>query len=128
MVIDGGYTSNNHANYADYRAPMITSDNTVIAPSDSSGGWQIQALNGTTGQVLWTQTSDYNNSSINYGWLPAYQPTIAGTGSSTEVFYQGAGGTVYERGNLDTLARSRPPRLGCPVTARAPPRRSTITW
>ncbi len=113
-VIDGGYTST-YGQYAHYGSPMITANNTVIAPErTTSGGWQIQAINGATGTLLWTQSSDYNNSSINYGWLPAYQPTIAGTGASTEVYYQGLGGTVYERGDLDTPGAVTPTQIVLP--------------
>ncbi len=114
-VIDGGYTSS-YGQYAHYGSPMITSANTVIAPiRTAAGAWTVEGINGATGSMLWTQPiSGYNNSSINYGWLPAYQPTIAGTGNSTELYYQGAGGTVLERGNLNSAGAVAPTQITLP--------------
>src|SRR5262249_32061383 len=44
-----------------YGSPMITQGNTVLVPvkTGASGGFEIQARNGVTGQLKWTVTTDY---------------------------------------------------------------------
>jgi autotransporter-associated beta strand protein len=90
--------------YAHYGSPIITAQNTVIVPvkTGASGGFEVEALSGATGSVLWTQTSDYAlppTATAYYDWTPPYGPTLA-TGDT--LYYAGDGGTVYERGSLNS--------------------------
>jgi hypothetical protein len=61
----------------------------------------VQGINGANGSVLWTQTSDYQAYAAG-SWLTPYQPTLAGSGNSADLYYQGAGGKVFELGNLNS--------------------------
>jgi hypothetical protein len=99
--------------FAHYGSPMSTADNTIVVPErNGAGGWQVQGINGANGSVLWTQASDYLAPSS--AWLPAYQPTLAGSGSSAQLYYQGLGGQVYERGSLDTPGAVTPTTIQFP--------------
>ncbi len=83
-----------------YGSPVITAANTVIVPvkTGSSGGFELNAFNGSTGALKWQETTDYTlppqGQGATYNWTPSYGPTLA---TGTTVYYAGAGGTVYER-------------------------------
>jgi autotransporter-associated beta strand protein len=88
---------------AHYGSPVITPGNTVIVPvkTGATSGFELNAYNGKTGSLLWTQSTDYTLPSKNggyYSWTPPYSPTI----SNGMLYYAGDGGTIYERSSLDS--------------------------
>jgi hypothetical protein len=93
-----------------YGSPVITPNNTVIVPvKTSSDSFELQAFNGVTGALQWTQPTDYTlppqGQGASYFWTPSYSPTLA---TSNTLYYAGAGGTVYKRSALDTSAAVAP--------------------
>lgn len=91
-----------------YGSPTITAANTVVVPVKTGAldGFKIEGRSGTTGALLWTQTTDY--ALPPHAWTPSYSPTIA---PGNKVYYPGAGGTVYTRGNLDSAGATTPTQL-----------------
>src|SRR5439155_2734403 len=75
-----------------YGSPLVTGDNTVIVPvkTGSSDGFEVEGINGTTGQIKWTQATDYTLPP--HGWVPSYSPTLTPAG---RLYFAGAGGTIY---------------------------------
>jgi hypothetical protein len=96
-----------------YGSPMITAGNTVILPvkTGASGGFRVEARSGTTGQLLWTQATNYQLPPIGTSWIPSYGPTIA---TGNRLYYPDAGGTVLYRSNLDTSGSVTPNRFSLP--------------
>jgi autotransporter-associated beta strand protein len=88
-----------------YGSPTITAQNTVIVPvkTGSWGGFELQAFNGANGSPLWTQSTDYTlppqGQGASYSWTPSYSATLA---AGNTLYYPGDGGTVYERGSLNS--------------------------
>jgi autotransporter-associated beta strand protein len=82
-----------------YGSPLVTNANTVIVPvkTGATNGFQVEAINGGTGAVKWTQTTDYLLPP--HDWTPSYGPTLT---SSGRLYFAGAGGTVYYVNNADT--------------------------
>ncbi len=82
-----------------YGSPVVTAADTVIVPvkTGATGGFEVQARNGGTGGVLWTQTSDYVLPPHN--WTPSYGPALAPSG---RLYMPGAGGTIVFRDNPDS--------------------------
>ncbi len=95
--------------YIHYGSPMIGAGNTIVAPVKTTayGGFEIQGLNGSNGNVLWTQTSDYVVPPNPHVWTPPYSPTLT---SSNLIYYPGADGTVY-RANLASAGSVASTRL-----------------
>ena len=94
-----------------YGSPVITANNTVIVPvkTGATDGFRVEAHSGTTGALLWTQSTDYSlPPHPPPGWTPSYSPTIA---PNNTLYYAGAGGTVYERNNLDAAGAVTPTQL-----------------
>ncbi len=105
-----------------YGSPMITAGNTVIVPmktSNAAAPFQIEAFDGTTGAVKWTQTTDYTLGQlppISPLWpyysaaslSPAYSPTITSDGT---MYFAGAGGTIYKRSSLDATGAAATTQL-----------------
>lgn len=91
-----------------YGSPVFTAADTVIVPvkTGASGGFELEAINGANGSLKWSATTDYILPSA--GWTPSYSPTIAPTG---RLYYAGAGGTVYYRDNIDSVAPSAPTQV-----------------
>jgi hypothetical protein len=91
-----------------YGSPAITAGNTVVLPvkTGATDGFQIEGRSGTTGALLWTQATDY--SLPPHDWTPSYSPTIA---PGNKLYYAGAGGTIYSRGNLDAAGAVTPTQL-----------------
>src|SRR6266516_3112505 len=60
-----------------YGSPLVTQANTVIVPvkTGASGGFEVEGIDGQSGAVKWTQTSDYVLPPHN--WVPSYSPTLA---------------------------------------------------
>jgi hypothetical protein len=81
-----------------YGEPLFSAANTVIVPVKfgATDGFQIEAHNGATGALLWSQTSDYILPSS--GWTPSYSPALT---PNNRVYFAGAGGTIYYRSDVD---------------------------
>ena len=71
-----------------YGSPMITAQNTVVVPVKTTltGGFQLQAQQGSNGQKMWTVASDYVTPA--YTWIPPFGPTLT---SSNRIYMPGAG-------------------------------------
>jgi hypothetical protein len=52
-----------------YGSPMVTASDTMILPvkTGASGGFQVEARSGINGQLLWTQTTNYQLPPIGMG-------------------------------------------------------------
>lgn len=81
-----------------YGSPLVTAENTVIVPVKTSvtGGFRVDARDGSNGVLEWSQTSDYILPPHN--WTPEFAPAL----TPTRVYFPGAGGTVYYRENPDS--------------------------
>ena len=91
----------NSGTLAHYGAPLVSAANNVFVPvSTANGGFQVSAFNGSSGQALYTLTTDYILPA--YNWIPVYQPVLATNGSNTRLYYAGAGGTIYYINNPDS--------------------------
>jgi autotransporter-associated beta strand protein len=94
-----------------YGSPVITAQNTVIVPvkTGATSGFEVQAFNGANGSLLWTQNTDYSlppmGQGASYTWTPSYSPTLA---NGNTLYYPGDGGTVYERGSLNSSGAVTP--------------------
>jgi autotransporter-associated beta strand protein len=105
--LDPQYAGNGDL-YSHYGSPLCTAQNTVIVPvkTGATNGFQVSAFNGTTGSLLWTQSTDYSAPSST--WTPSYSPTIS---PQNLLYYPGADGTVYYRGNLNSPGAVTPGQL-----------------
>ena len=86
-----------------YGSPLVTAANTVIVPvkTGATNGFQVTGLDGLTGAVKWTQSTDYVLPP--HAWVPSYSPTLTPAG---RVYFAGAGGTIYFRDAPDTSGAS----------------------
>jgi subtilisin family serine protease len=86
-----------------YGSPVITQANTVLVPvkTGASGGFEVEGINGSTGSVKWTQTTDYILPP--HDWVPSYSPTLA---PGNRLYFAGAGGTVFYLNNPDAVGAS----------------------
>ena len=76
-----------------YGTPVITAANTVVVPvRANTGGYCIDAHNGSDGSLLWETMTDYVNTPSTGGWEPSLSPTLTPSGS---LYYQGIGGSVW---------------------------------
>ncbi|HEY1380446.1 MAG TPA: PEP-CTERM sorting domain-containing protein [Gemmataceae bacterium] len=94
-----------------YGSPLVTAGNTVIVPvkTGAADGFQVEALSGATGQLLWTQPTAYTRPPLaNNVWTPSYGPTIATGG---RLYYPDAGGTLLYRSDLDAGGAVTPTRV-----------------
>src|SRR5262249_33100585 len=82
-----------------YGSPVITAANTVIVPvkTGATDGFEVEALDGVTGSVLWTQTTDYILPPHN--WTPSYSPVLT---AQNRLYFAAAGGTIFYLDNPDT--------------------------
>lgn len=96
--------------YTHYGSPVITARNTVIIPvkTGANGPFEVTAVQSATGQVIWTQSTDYQLPP-GYNWIPPMGITL--TGADLAVAYPGAGGIVY--------LRSAPDKPSGPITPLA---------
>ena len=94
--------------YIHYGSPVITQDDTMIVPvkTGAQGGFELEALNGATGAIRWTEATDYTVPP--HDWFPSYGPAITPTGM---LYYAGAGGTVYSVTNLDSSSPTTPKQI-----------------
>jgi hypothetical protein len=78
-----------------YASPMLTAADVVLLPvkTKSYGAWEIQALAGKTGAVLWTLPSDYILPD-NVDWVPAFGAQLT---KQNRLYLAAAGGTVLYR-------------------------------
>jgi hypothetical protein len=77
-----------------YGSPVITPANTVVVPvktADPVGRFQVEGHDGSDGRVKWVAPSDYRLPP--HDWTPAFSPTLTADG---ELYFPGAGGTVYQ--------------------------------
>lgn len=99
---------------AHYGSPVISAGNTVFVPvKTSTDGFQVKALNGTTGAERYTTLStDYVMPAHN--WIPIVNPAIATFADNgaqvTRLYYPGAGGTILFIDNPDSPAHTAPVR------------------
>jgi hypothetical protein len=90
-----------------YGSPVITQANTVIVPvTRASGGFEVDAHNGATGSLMWSQSTDY--SLPPHDWVPSYSPVLTANG---RLYFAGAGGTIYFTSNLDSTSPSAPTQI-----------------
>jgi hypothetical protein len=87
-----------------YGSPAITAKNTVLVPvkTGQTGGFEVNAINGATGQQIWSFTTDYVLP--NHNWTPPMGITL--TPNDTRVIIPGAGGTVWIRNSPNTVRGS----------------------
>ena len=99
-----------------YGSPVITAANTVIVPikTGPSDGFKLNAFNGLTGALMWTQSTDYTlpqKTGGGWNWTPSYAPAFAPSDNSGTLFYAGNGGTIYTRTNVNTNGAVTPAQL-----------------
>jgi Bacterial Ig-like domain (group 3)/RTX calcium-binding nonapeptide repeat (4 copies)/Putative Ig domain len=75
-----------------YGSPAITAADTVIVPvkTGATGGFEVNAFNGSTGVPLWSHPTAYQLPP-SPGWTPSYGPVLTPTG---RYYFPGAGGTL----------------------------------
>ena len=81
-----------------YASPMITAANTVIVPvkTGATGGFELDALNGATGALLWQSKTDYVLPP--HAWVPSFPAHLS---AQNDLYYAGPGGSVLERKTPD---------------------------
>ena len=75
-----------------YGSPLVTRSNTVIVPvkTGASGGFRIEARNGTNGATNWMVSTDYILPT--HSWTPSFSGTLT---PKNRLYFPGGGGTVY---------------------------------
>lgn len=81
-----------------YGSPVVTTNNTVVIPvkTGASGGYRVEARNGTNGTLLWQATSDYVTPPRN--WIPPFNLLLTPQG---RLYVPGAGGKLLMRASGD---------------------------
>jgi len=81
-----------------YGSPIVTRANTVVIPVKTGAwdGFQVEGRSATTGTLIWTGTTDYVLPA--HDWTPSCGIAIT---PQNQVYYPGAGGTVYYRNSAD---------------------------
>jgi hypothetical protein len=89
-----------------YGEPVFTRQNTVIIPikTGTSGGFTIEGVNGSTGAVIWSAATDYQEPA--YDWLPPFQSVYDPV--NDRVYFAGNGGTTYYISHPDNPGSSSP--------------------
>jgi hypothetical protein len=84
--------------YIHYGSPAITAANTVIVPVRNSAGtgFNVTAINGSTGAAIWTQSSNYIMPPHN--WVPSFSPVVSPQGT---LYYPAANGAINYVTNPD---------------------------
>ncbi len=92
--------------YTHYGSPVITAHNTVLVPvkTQAQGSFEVMAIAGSSGNVLWTLSTDYVLPSHN--WIPPMGITL--TGADLSVVVPGAGGSVWVRSARLSQGGARP--------------------
>jgi hypothetical protein len=97
----------NPGDFAHYGAPLVTAANTVITPlKTATDGFQVKAIDGNTGSLKYTLTTDYVLP--NHDWIPVYNPCVTTGSFGTRLYYAGRGGTMYHIDNPDAVAHGTP--------------------
>src|SRR5437868_5877119 len=93
-----------------YGEPAITQKNTIIIPvkTGATDGFRLEAHDGNSGRLMWTESTDYTLHGLSFGWVPSYSPVMTPAG---RVYYAGAGGTVFYIDNPDSGSAPTPTRL-----------------
>jgi hypothetical protein len=80
-----------------YGSPIATAANTIVMPVRTTADtFRIQAMNGSTGSLLWQASTDFITAPSDGNWVPSVSPTLTPSGA---LYYQGSGGTVYRVDN-----------------------------
>src|SRR5271157_3414619 len=80
-----------------YGSPLVTAANTVIVPvKTGANSFRVEAHNGSTGELLWTQNTGYHAPSDEF--LPGLGPTLFGN----RLFIPGGAGRVLVRKSPDS--------------------------
>lgn len=84
-----------------YGEPAVTQKNTIIIPVKTGAldGFRIEARDGNTGRLRWTESTDYTLAGMTFNWTPSYGPAMTPQG---RVYFAGAGGTVFYFDNPDS--------------------------
>ena len=84
-----------------YGSATITSSNTIIVPvkTGATGGFAINAFDGSSGAAKWTSSTDYILPP--HDWTPSFSPALTPSG---RLYYAGAGGTICFRDGVGTAA------------------------
>jgi hypothetical protein len=84
--------------YIHYGSPLVTQGNTVIVPvkTGSYDGFKVEGLDGATGTLKWSVTTDYSVPLSS--WTPPLSPVLT---PGNRLYIPGAGGTVYYMDNPD---------------------------
>src|SRR5205814_1743053 len=69
----------------------------VPVKTGADGGFKVEGRSGTSGSLLWTQTSDYILPA--HGWTPPFAPTLT---PSERLYFPAAGGTLSFRDAPDS--------------------------
>jgi hypothetical protein len=82
-----------------YASVMLTASNTVIVPvkTDLTGGFRVEARNGTTGTLIWKKNSGWLLPP--HDWTPSFPAHLT---AQNALVYAGPGGTVYLRKSPDS--------------------------
>ncbi len=90
--------------YAHYGSPLITRQNTAIVPvkTGANDGFRIEARDGVTGALKWTQPTNYTLPSHN--WVPHFGIALT---PKNRVYYADAGGTVSYRDSPDATTGAK---------------------
>lgn len=93
--------------YIHYGSPLITAANTVVVPVREAGGsFRIDARSGSDGALLWHAETPFATAPSSGGWVPSFAPTLTPAG---QLYFQGAGGTVYRVANPNDPAATPVP-------------------
>jgi hypothetical protein len=104
QILDQAPPSDGNDLLAHYGNPVVTQANTVIIPETlTSGGFQMEARDGTAGLLRWRQRTDYVAPSSS--WALPFQPVLT---PNSRLFFAGAGGTVYYMDNVDSVTPAAP--------------------
>jgi hypothetical protein len=82
-----------------YGSPVISDHDTVVVPvkTGANSGFRVEGHSGVTGELLWSQESDY--AVPPHRWMPSYNATLAPDG---RVVMPMAGGRVLVRDSADS--------------------------
>lgn len=95
--LDPQYSGDNL--YIHYGSPLATPGNTLVVTvkTGATDGFKVEGRKGYSGSLLWTHVTDYTLPSHN--WVPSCGPCLI---SPTKVVIPGAGGTTFQRTNIDS--------------------------
>jgi hypothetical protein len=86
-----------------YGSPLISANNTVLMPlkTTATGSFEVQALSGYNGSVMWSAASDYILPA--YDWIPSFGMTLT---AANRLYMPGAGGKLFYRDAVDSTTGS----------------------